>query len=147
MVVGYNKGRHATIALLKLPRHVNYFDHLQKLWLVRTTGCFPPLEACMVPSNTLKASPQVGVFQVRAISDSKVPVSEVLQCLLQIRLVFFWEDNHQKQLILFILFLYLFFGVSWTSLTDNSKRRLLLPGMGGFLQLSMSLGEALAAQM
>ena len=43
----------------------------------KTIACFTPLEDCMGPSGTLKASPQGGGFQDRSSPGSLDPVSRV----------------------------------------------------------------------
>lgn len=45
--------------------------------LGRAIGCLPTLEACMVPSDTLKSSPQGGAIQASFSSRSMVLVSEI----------------------------------------------------------------------
>lgn len=45
--------------------------------LSKAIGCFPALEACMMPSVTVTASLQVGRFQFRSSSRALIPISEM----------------------------------------------------------------------
>lgn len=43
----------------------------------RPVGCLPPLEACTVPSDTMKSTPQEGGSQFSSISRASGPCTEL----------------------------------------------------------------------
>lgn len=76
--------------------------------------CFPPLEACITLSGTMKVSNQVRDFQVRFDSRVSCPCTQSELCHQRYGLPFYlWEAA--------LTIANKVFGVSWTTLTNNSK--------------------------
>lgn len=80
------------------------------------TGCFPPLKACVAPSDTMKTSHGVKGLQVRSSThplalSSKYVVSSAIVNFLQ----------HLKDRLVQWQLAYIIVGVSWTSSFSNLK--------------------------
>lgn len=109
-----------------LPRYASHYCEVMAFipcWLIIIIhyhidgldfDCFPPLEACINLSGTMKVSNQVGGFQVRFDLRVSCSCTQSELCHQQYGLSFYlWEAA--------LTIANKVFGVSWTTLTNNSK--------------------------